>query len=99
MHRHDRIAALAVLVFALYSACVISQPAVTTDDATPDMINATVEAVNGDASLIFWSPTPRHAWTWQWNICGASGRTKTVNTRMPHSSRLRPNIDSKKSWP
>ena len=51
MHRHDRIAALAVLVLALYSACVISQPAVTTDDATPDMINATFEAVNGDASL------------------------------------------------
>ena len=51
MHRHDRIAALALLVLALYSACVISQPAVTTDDATPDMINATFEAVNGDASL------------------------------------------------
>ena len=53
MHRHDRIAALAGLVLwlALYSACVISQPAVTTGDVTPDMINATVEAVNGDTSL------------------------------------------------
>ena len=53
MHRYDQITALAGLVLwlALYSASAISQPAAATGDVTRDTIDATVEAVNGDASL------------------------------------------------
>ncbi|MGD8958074.1 MAG: hypothetical protein PVJ03_12125, partial [Chromatiaceae bacterium] len=40
-----------MLVLVLYSTSAISQPAATTDKVTQDTIDATVEAVNGDAGL------------------------------------------------
>ena len=55
MHRSNQVTALVgpvlVLWLALFSASAISQFVATTGNVTQDMIDATVEAVNDDASL------------------------------------------------